>query len=127
MNRAEELLAQVLKKEKEECKACKIILWVLAVVGIIAAVAGIAYAVYRFVKPDYLEDYEDDIDDEFDYDDDFFDDDDDLGFGTPAIPEGEPVPEEEGMFESNTVVDTLEGFGLEDENGEAIASENEEM
>ena len=56
-----------------------------------------------------------------------FDDDDDLGFGTPAIPEGEPVPEEEGMFESNTVVDTLEGFGLEDENGEAIASENEEM
>ena len=68
MTRAEELLAQVLKKEKEECKACKIILWVLAVVGIIAAVAGIAYAVYRFVKPDYLEDYEDDIDDEFDYD-----------------------------------------------------------
>jgi DNA-directed RNA polymerase subunit beta len=56
-----------------------------------------------------------------------FDDYDDLGFGTPAIPEGEPVPEEEGMFESNTVVDTLEGFGLEDENGEAIASENEEM
>ena len=56
-----------------------------------------------------------------------FDDDDDLGFGTPAIPEGEPVPEEEEMFESDTVVDTLEGFGLEDENGEAIASENEEM
>ena len=78
MSRAEELLAQVLKKEKEECKACKIILWVLAVVGVIAAVAGIAYAVYRFVKPDYLEDYEDDIDDEFDYDDDFFDDEDDF-------------------------------------------------
>ena len=76
MSRTEELLAQVLKKDKEECKACKIILWVLAIVGIIAAVAGIAYAVYRFVKPDYLEDYEDDIDDEFDYDDDFFDDDD---------------------------------------------------
>ena len=35
MNRAEELLAQVLKKEKEECKACKIILWVLAIIGII--------------------------------------------------------------------------------------------
>ena len=55
MTRAEELLAQVLKKEKEECKACKILLWVLAVVGIIAAVAAIAYAVYRFVKPECLE------------------------------------------------------------------------
>ena len=37
MTRAEELLAQVLKKDKEECKVCKIILWVLAIIGIIAA------------------------------------------------------------------------------------------
>ena len=66
MNKAEELLAQVLKKEKEECKACKIILWVLAIIGIVAAVAGIAYAVYRFVNRDYLEDFEDEFEDDFD-------------------------------------------------------------
>ena len=43
-----------------------------------------------------------------------FDDDDDIGLGTPAIPENTE-------FEEETVVDGLEGFGLEDENGEAIA------
>ncbi len=56
-----------------------------------------------------------------------FDDDDDLGLGTPTIPEGEPAPEDDDVFESETVVDNLQGFGLEDENGEAIALENEEM
>ena len=42
MSRAEELLAQVLKKEKDECKACKVILWVLAFIGniIVAGVLG---------------------------------------------------------------------------------------
>ena len=35
---------------------------VFAVIGVIAAVAGIAYALYRYFKPDYLEDYEDDFD-----------------------------------------------------------------
>ncbi len=40
-------------------------------------------------------------------------DDDDLGIGTPALPE----PSE---FEEETVVDGLEGYTLEDENGEAI-------
>ena len=43
-----------------------------------------------------------------------FDDDDDIGLGTPAIPENTE-------FQEETVVDGLEGFGLEDENGEAIA------
>ena len=33
-----------------------------AIIGVIAAVAGIAYALYRYFKPDYLEDYEDDFD-----------------------------------------------------------------
>ena len=39
----------------------------------VAAVAAIAYAVYRFVSPDYLEDFEDDFDDDFD---DYFSEDD---------------------------------------------------
>ena len=38
----------------------------------IAAVAGIAYLVYRYLTPDYLEDFDEDFDDDFD--DDFFDD-----------------------------------------------------
>ena len=84
MNRIEDMiqetkLYEVLKRRDEE-KCKKTLIWILAIVGAVAAIAGIAYAVYRFMKPDYLEDYEDDIDDEFDYDDDFFDDDDEFEF-----------------------------------------------
>ena len=42
-----------------------------------------------------------------------FEDEDDIGLGTPAIPE-------DSEFQEETVVDGLEGYGLEDENGEAI-------
>ena len=46
-----------------------------------------------------------------------FDDDDDIGLGTPAIPENE----DDGIdFSGDTVADDLTGFGLEDENGDAI-------
>ncbi len=48
-----------------------------------------------------------------------FDDDDDIGLGTPAIPEGE-----DSYFEGDTVADDLTGFGLEDENGDAITDED---
>lgn len=41
---------------------------IFAIIGVIAAVAGIAYALYRYFKPDYLEDYEDDFDE---YEDDY--------------------------------------------------------
>ncbi|MBO5209393.1 MAG: hypothetical protein J6B68_08615 [Lachnospiraceae bacterium] len=60
------------KKKEEEEKKKNTILWVFAIIGAIAAVAGIAYAVYRYLTPDYLEDFEDDFDDDFD--DDFFED-----------------------------------------------------
>ncbi len=53
-----------------------------------------------------------------------FDDDDDIGLGMPSIPEGEDFPDDD--FDGTTVVDNLDGYGLEDENGEAIAYENEE-
>ena len=49
-----------------------------------------------------------------------FDDDDDIGLGMPSIPEGEG-------FEGETVVDSLQGFGLEDENGEAIFYEDSDF
>ncbi len=47
-----------------------------------------------------------------------FEEDEDLGLGTPAIPE-------DVEFQEETVVDGLEGYGLEDENGEAIAFEED--
>ena len=47
-----------------------------------------------------------------------FDDDDDIGLGTPAIPEGD-----DGEFDESIVADSLDGFGLEDENGEAITDD----
>ncbi len=67
---------------KEEEKRCDTILWVLAIIGAVAAVAAIAYAVYRYLTPDYLEDFDDDFDDDFE--DDFFEDEEDE---TEEIPE----------------------------------------
>ena len=49
------------KKEKKN-----VLIWILAVVGAVVVIAGIAYAVYRYMTPDYLEDFDDDFDDEFD-------------------------------------------------------------
>lgn len=72
MNKLEELVAALKKKEDEKQK--NTVLWVLAVIGAVAAVAGIAFAVYRFFTPDYLEDFEEDFEDDFD--DDFFNDED---------------------------------------------------
>mgnify|MGYP004697980247 FL=1 len=61
------------KKQEEEKKTSPVV-WVLAIVGAVAAVAAIAYAVYRYMTPDYLEDFDDDFDDDFE--DDFFENED---------------------------------------------------
>ena len=37
--------------------------------------AGIAFAVYKYLTPDYMDDFDEDFDDDFD--DDFFDEEDD--------------------------------------------------
>ena len=65
---------EILGRKKEE-KKCNKLLWAFAIIGAIAAVAAIAYAVYRYLTPDYLEDFDNDFDDDFD--DDFFEDEDD--------------------------------------------------
>ena len=73
MNKIDELVSMLQKKERDEEKGKNVLIWVLAIVGAVEAVAGIAYAVYRFFTPDYLEDFEDDFDDDFD---DYFSEDD---------------------------------------------------
>lgn len=76
MNRVEDLLAatklnDLLNRKQEEEKKKSCLVYVLAVIGAIVAVAAIAYGVYKYLTPDYLEDFEDDFDD---FEDDFFED-----------------------------------------------------
>ena len=59
---AETRLNEILHKNEAE-KQKNTVIWTLAIIGAVAAVAAIAYAVYRFVSPDYLDDFEDDFDD----------------------------------------------------------------
>jgi uncharacterized membrane protein YebE (DUF533 family) len=54
------------RKDPEESRR-HTIMCVLAIIGGVAAIAAIAYAVYRYMNPDYLEDFDDDFDD---YEDD---------------------------------------------------------
>lgn len=53
-------------EEKPAKKSGNKALKIFAVVGVIAAVVGTAFALYKYFKPDYLEDYEDDFEDEDD-------------------------------------------------------------
>ena len=53
-------LSELMSNDKKD--ESKKVLWVLAIIGAVAAVAGIAYAVYCFLTPDYLEDFDDDFD-----------------------------------------------------------------
>ena len=73
---------------KEDEKRCNT---VLAIIGAVAAVAAIAYAVYRYLTPDYLEDFDDDFDDDFE--DDFFEDEEDEAEEKPE--KSESAAEEE--------------------------------
>ncbi len=59
------------RKDPEERRKHTIIC-VLAIIGGVAAIAAIAYAVYRYMNPDYLEDFDDDLDD-YEEDDDITD------------------------------------------------------
>lgn len=68
-------LNELLGKKKEEEKKNNALLWVFAIVGVVAAIAAISYAVYRYLTPDYLEDFDDDFEDDFEEDEeDFFED-----------------------------------------------------
>lgn len=72
-NKLEELMAtaklnELLHKNKIEEEKKSNIVTVLAVIGAIAAVAAIAFAVYKYLTPDYLEDFDEDFDDDFEDD-----------------------------------------------------------
>lgn len=78
--------------KSEEKKCGNTVLWILAVIGAVAAVAAIAYAVYRYLTPDYLEDFEDDFDD---FEDDFFEDEEDEAPAPKAVDAENPATEED--------------------------------
>ena len=87
--------------QKKEEEKSNVIVWVLAVIGAVAAVAAIAYAVYKYMTPDYLEDFEDDFDDDFE--DDFFEDEEDEAEEPKKeaedVPQGDNVASEEDFAE----------------------------
>lgn len=60
-------LGELVHRKDPMEKKRHVIMCVLAIIGAVAAVAAIAYAVYRYMNPDYLEDFDDDFDD---YEDD---------------------------------------------------------
>lgn len=63
-------LQEMVSKKDDEGKK---VLWILAIIGAIALVVVIAVAVYKYLTPDTIDDFDDEFDDDFD--DDFFDDD----------------------------------------------------
>ena len=64
-------LGELVHRKDPMEKRRHMIICVLAIIGAVAAVAAIAYAVYRYMNPDYLEDFDDDFDDYEDDLDDF--------------------------------------------------------
>ena len=56
-------ISELIRKKDQEEDRKKLIIMILAVVGAIAAAAAIGYAVYRFLTPEYLDDFDDDFDD----------------------------------------------------------------
>lgn len=55
---------EVITEPEAPKKSKNTLVIVFAIIGVVAAVIGAAYAVYRYFKPDYLEDYEEDFDDD---------------------------------------------------------------
>ena len=51
----------LVKSEPTEEKAKGVVFVILAIIGAVAAIAGIAYAVYSYLTPDFLDDFDDDF------------------------------------------------------------------
>ena len=79
-------------KVTEETPVKKAKNWFLSVaiiVGVVAIIAGIAVAVYKYLTPDYLDDFDE-------FDDDFFEDDQEIAEDVKADvkPDAEAAPAE---------------------------------
>jgi len=74
ISRLNRLLGRKEAEEIQEKKKAKTWVIVLAVIGGIAIIGAAAYFLYRYFKPDYLEDFEDDFEDDDEDDDDVFED-----------------------------------------------------
>ena len=86
MNKLDEII-DLLKANKgaamkKEEKKCNVLAWVLGILAVVAVIAGALYALYRYLQPCYLEDFEDDFEDDFD--DDFFEDEEDIPVPVPS-------------------------------------------
>ena len=79
-------LAELLGKKAVPEKKTHPVVWILAIVGAVAAIAAIAYAVYRYLNPEYFED--------FDFDDEELE----------ILEEEDAVEAEEEVFEEDPVV-----------------------
>ncbi|TCK92555.1 hypothetical protein EDC19_1699 [Natranaerovirga hydrolytica] len=71
MNQFNDFLSKFSRNQEAE-KRNKIFMWIGISITAVAVIAGIAYAVYRYLNPTYLEDFDEDFD--LDYDDDDFED-----------------------------------------------------
>lgn len=95
MNKIDELI-ELLKYNKgvamKKEKNFNIVACVLAVLAVLAVIAGVAYAIYRYLKPCYLEDFDEDYEDDFD--DDFFEDEEEDDIPVP-VPCEETAAEED--------------------------------
>lgn len=67
----------LIKKQEEKENKKKNVCLILTVIAAVVGVALLAYGLYKYLKPDYLDEFDDnEFDDEFE--DDFLDDDDEL-------------------------------------------------
>lgn len=73
-----DIVAKIKSDEKEE-KSNKLAA-IAITISVVVLIAGIAYLIYRYLAPDYLEDFEDDFeDDEYYYEeDDYVDEEEDF-------------------------------------------------
>ncbi len=55
-------LGELIHRKAPEERRRNTLLIILAIVGGVAAIAAIAYAVYRYMNPDYMNDFDDEFD-----------------------------------------------------------------
>ena len=74
MNKIENLidmakLNELLGKKEEKKNKSNVLVWLFGVIGMGAAVCAMGYAVYRYLAPDWLEDFGEEFEEEFEDED----------------------------------------------------------